>query len=99
MEKIKVYYLQKLEISLYTWGSAAGSLAEREREGAREREPASKHLDFFLYPDQGREPRVSWAHSLLVNLKHKSGNFKLGKQKKVAPNKGDLVGKAGWLLI
>lgn len=74
--------MEKLEISLYTWGSAAGSLAEREREGAREREPASKHLDFFLYPDQGREPRVSWAHSLLVNLKHKSGNLKRGKRKK-----------------
>ena len=44
---------------------------ERERPG----------LGFHFYWGQGWGPRVLWAHSLLVNLEHKSGNLKCGKKK------------------
>ena len=48
-----------------------------------EKEKESMHgLGFCFYWVQCREPRISRALFLLVNLKHKSGNIKHEKRKK-----------------
>ena len=48
-----------------------------ERETGRVRGPG-----FLLLLGSAWGPRVSWAHSLLLNLKHKSGNLKCRERKK-----------------
>ena len=42
-------------------------------------------LGFCFFSGQGWEPRVSRAQSLMVNLKHKRGNFKVWEEKKKNP--------------
>ena len=71
--KKKVYCLQVLEITWHTWGHTARLQVERERAGT--------WGSAFIGVPRGWEPRGSPAHSLLVNLKHKSGNLKLRKRK------------------
>lgn len=56
-EKMKIIYLQDVEITQHTWG----------------------HI-VRLWVEGIHGPRISWAHFLLVNLKHKSGNLK-GREK------------------
>ena len=70
-KKSKVYYLQDLDITWHTWGYTARSQTERLR----------TVLGFCFYRGWGWEPRVSWAHSLLVNLKYQSGNLQQGRKK------------------
>ena len=52
----------------------------RERENELKRERA--RLGFSFYWSLQRGPRISRAHSSLVNLKHRSGNFKCRKSRK-----------------
>ena len=99
LKKLKVYYLQDLEITLHTWGYTVRSQIERVRERDRVHGPWA-----LLLLGSRVGPRVLWAHYLLVNLQHGSGNLKHGKRKKGTQifevscdlqNKGVSVGEGG----
>ena len=57
----------------------------RERKGESQCPRAHVGLGFCFYWDWGWGPRISWAHSLLANLKCRSGNLKHGKIKNKWP--------------
>lgn len=88
MKKIKLYYLQGLEMIHLTWGHTAKSWGGREGErGGREREKAiSQAWDSALLGSSVR-PRVLWAHY----LKHKSGNLKGREGGGESGSKGQLL--------
>lgn len=62
-----------------TWGHTArwGGGGRRGAENNRGCMPGV----LLLFGSRVEEPRVLWAHSLLVNLKQKSMNLKCGKRK------------------
>jgi len=61
---------QDLEILRHTWGHTAKSQGERDGTG----------LGFCFLGGRGWGPGLLRAPSLLVNLKHKSRNVKLGDE-------------------
>ena len=75
LEKIKVYHLQNLEMTQHSWGHTARSWVETECTG----------LGFCFYWGLGWGPRISWAHSLLVNFTQKSKNFRHVERKNKWP--------------
>lgn len=74
LEKIQVNYLEDLENYTATWSYTVGSQRKKECTG----------LGLCFYWGWEWGPRILWSHSSLVNLKHKSGNLKYVKWKKVA---------------
>lgn len=70
---MKVYYVQKLEITQHTSGHTARSQVQSLAKG-----PAFIGVT-------GVRGRAWWSHSLLENLKHKSGNLKLWKRENKLP--------------
>lgn len=80
-EKIKVYYLQDPEITQHAWGHTArsqGGVEGRERK----RVSAGEYQMFCFYWRWRWGPRVSWALSLLENLKHNRGSLKCREGKR-----------------
>ena len=65
------------------WGVREGEKGKegKDEEKGREGKGRENGLGFCSYWSAGWRPRVSRAHSLLVNLKYRSGNLQYGKRK------------------
>ena len=72
LKKIKACYLQDLEITQHQGLHSKVMCRETE---------ARVSLGFCFDWGRGGGPRFSWAHCLLVNLKHENKNLKHGKRK------------------
>lgn len=72
---MEIYYLQAMEIIQHNWDQKGGPQVGRERERA-----STGWDSAFLGSRVG--PRVLRAHSLWVNLKHKSGDLKHREEKR-----------------
>lgn len=86
--------LGKMLITYKTWelgstlaatGVVMGGGGREQRASYSTRKPGLLHWVLLLLGLKVG-PRALWAHSLLVNLKHESRNWKCGKRKASSPN-------------